>query len=341
MMRGVCRSMARGALALGVFLISVPVASRPPREWVVASIAPEGSPSQRLCDGLLEAVRRGAGVPLRFKRRYSAVLGDEISTIRALQEDRIQAFCGSLGAVTPVVPEVGYLELPYLFRSFDHYRGFLRRWQRGFAPEVRKLFESRGVVYGGIDFLGWRNLASTRKPLRRPADLARVAVRSQPAALHLAWWNALGALPKATALTEVNSAIDLGLVEALDVPITFLYATSVDAKLRHYTLSRHMIQSGLFLLSARAWSELPGGRRQAIETELDSALVGGGAEHRQFDDELVEALRSRGVAVVELSPADRAEFERVGATVQAKVHAEATGDARRFLDHVLQAARGN
>ncbi len=327
------------ALVAGVLLQGAASAlARPANEWIAASVAPEGSPSQRVCDAALEAVRASSGVALTFKRRYSAVLGDEITTIRALQDDKVQMVCASAGAVADLAPELRFLELPYLFRTFEAYQAFLGTFRRKLGADYQRIFRGRGIVGGPLTFIGWRNFAATKRAIRQPADLRGMRVRSQPAELHLAWWSALGAVPKATALPEVDGALASGIVEALDVPIAYLYATSALDRIRHFTLSRHMAQTGLVAFSRRAWDGLPKARHRAIEDALEKVQIPYALEHLRFDDELVAALRERGVAVLSLDEGAREAFARQGRAFQESVRRSVTGDGLRFFQALLRAA---
>jgi TRAP-type C4-dicarboxylate transport system substrate-binding protein len=164
------------------------------------------------------------------------VLGDEQDTVAECQRGGIHLWAGSLGALATLVPELRFLEQPYLFPSVAAFQG-IRNALGNRNQAIRALFDRRGLVVLGMAFAGWRNISSVKKPIRAPADLAGMRVRSQPSDLHMEIWRSWRAQPKAIALTELDSALEIQLVDAFDVPATWVYATSLDARIKYHTLT--------------------------------------------------------------------------------------------------------
>ena len=80
-----------------------------------ATIAPDGTPWSDQLKEMKKRVEKEGNGRIKFVVYTSGQLGGEIETLRSLQRGRIQAWGGSVGAVTALVPELQLLELPYLF----------------------------------------------------------------------------------------------------------------------------------------------------------------------------------------------------------------------------------
>jgi len=145
-------------------------------------------------------------------------------------------------------------------------------------------------------------------------------------------WKALGSLPRTTELTELGTALDLDLFEAFDVPAPWLYATSLDARIKHHTLTRHVLQIGVFLVNLKAWSTLPPAARDRIVIEMDRVVTDNDRTHVAFDDELIRLLPGRGVTVIEPSAADLDRFRARSRPVEHYVRRTASKDELRLLE---------
>jgi TRAP-type C4-dicarboxylate transport system substrate-binding protein len=138
-------------------------------------------------------------------------------------------------------------------------------------------------------------------------------------------------VPHPAALTELGNAFDAGLTEVVDVPIIYLFGTSLDAKIHHYTASRHIMQLGVFLIARPAWEQVSAGRKLDAAL-IDRVFVEAEAAHEQLDRELIADLRRRGVQVTELSADGRRRFMAAGEPVTEWVKQSATPRERALFE---------
>lgn len=327
----------RGVVAVAAFLswLGAPfTAAAEPRSWLLATLAPEGSPTANMVNAVASLMARASGGELRIKRRMGGVLGDELDTLVECQQGRIEVFMGSLGAAVSLVPELRFLEQPYLFADVATFQRVMKRLQDGRHPDLQALFHRRGLELIGMAAIGWRNLSSVRRPIRAPADLQGAKVRAQPGDLNPQFWRALGALPKEIALTELNSALEIQLVEAFDVPATFVYATSLDARIKFYTLTQHILQIGVWVVNKQAWDGLPAARRSRILEGVPQVVARGETEHVRFDEEITALLPGRGVSILRPSAAELAAFRAASAPVEAHIRRTGSKAELALFDRV-------
>ncbi len=325
-------------LLAGLLLVSVvrPAAggAGEPREWLLSTIAPEGSPSGNTVDAIARLLTRASGGGIKAKRRMGGVLGDEQNTALRCQKGQIQVWAGSLGALVPLVPELRFLEQPYMFPDIATFRRVMKPFQYGRGPELAPLFERRGLVPLGVVPVGWRNISTVRRPVRSPADLRGMSVRVQPGGLHDQIWKTWGAVPRPIALTELNSALEVRLVEAFDVQATFVYATSLDARIKYYTITRHVFTTGVAVVNKEAWDGLPEAWRRKIRAGADEIISRGSDEHIQFDEDLIALLPRRGVEIIRPGAAEMAEFRSVAAPVERHIRATASAEELRLFERI-------
>ncbi len=282
----------------------------------MTSVAPDGSPSAQLLAELARSFERVSGSRLRVKLRFGGVLGDEITTFRDCQMGRVQLWAGSASATEGAVPGVTVLDTPYLVSDLAGY-------QSGIRPDIldgpltKSAFRAHGVVPLAAGFVGWRSISTREKPVRVPADLRGLRMRALPSPLHTALWRHLGAVPKVTALTEVLSTFREKLVDAVDLQVVYLFATSLVEQIRYHTRSSHMAQTAAVVVNRDAFGRLSR-RAQAeiLRLRLDWAARSNQV-HGKLEDELVDALRGQGVQVIEPGEAERAAWRQATAPLAA------------------------
>lgn len=336
--------MVRRALAitlLGLVLAGPRIpgaAAEPKATWAWAAIAPDQSVFADLGNALIDRAEKNLRGELRIKRRFGGVLGDELSTLRMCQEGHLEAWGGSLGALISVVPELRSLELPFQFRDLATLRATLRKLRRGRIPKIMAAFERRGLVLVTMGVIGWRDLASTDRPIRTTADLKGLRARSQDSEIHLAMWRALGTVPKATSLNELPAVFDAERFQVLDIPASFLYATSVDSKIRYYTLTHHMPQLAAVVVNKAAWDRLSKEARAHFTDGMEDVDSKGERAAEAFDAELHAMLAKKGVTIIQPTREElqqlAAATRSIAATVEqssSKVEREIMGEIARAL----------
>jgi C4-dicarboxylate-binding protein DctP len=330
------RFLAAGALALAGALFAGPATAAPPSEWVFASVAPEGSPTAQVMDDIARAIERAAHGRLRIRARHGGVVADEVTTLGLVKQGRIQMWAGSIGAISELVPAVSVLEAPFLFTSVAALAPATRASVLG-TPRVARAFREQGLQLWSVAFIGWRALSSVR-PIRLPADLTGMRVRTQPAPIHRAMWARLGVKSTETHLNEVLAAFRSKTVEVADLPALYVFATSITDHVRYHTRTEHMMQVGAIVFNREAFGALP----RKVQGEILALAAEYGQKtsqvHEKLEAELIAALRER-VTVLSLTADERAAWRRALAPVRADA-LRAAGPAGAELLRSLEAATG-
>jgi TRAP-type C4-dicarboxylate transport system substrate-binding protein len=173
-------------LATAVFA-TAPVLAQ---EIKAADVHPEGYPNVVAMQNLgkkLEAATKGR---MKLKMFPNAVLGDEKSVIEQTQAGGIDIMRTSLGPMGPVVPDVNVFNMPFVFRDEAHMRKVID------GPIGDEILDKITASSAGLVGLGWmdggtRNLY-TKKPVRKPADLAGQKIRMIGNPLFIDTMNAMG-----------------------------------------------------------------------------------------------------------------------------------------------------
>jgi tripartite ATP-independent transporter DctP family solute receptor len=219
--------------------------------------------------------------------------------------------------LTDRVPELGFVDLPFLFATREQARmamdGALG------AHLTAKIEDNVNYRILGYFENGFRHVSNRLRPVRTPADLAGMRIRVLPSKVQARTFELLGAVPLRWDLTEAIAAIAAGTIDAQENPFANTVTYGVHKFHRFHTITNHFyISRPIFLHrgSFDAWPEdLQAAMRQAVQEAVAFQRDLAGEEDRDARRAIVDA----GCEITEL---DRRGHEAFVAAVK-PLHEEA------------------
>jgi len=287
-----------------------------------------------------------------FKRRAAELTGGRVRVdvfpngtgykdyeeIQALQLGAVDMLAPSLSKFGQLgVKEFEAFDLPFLFED----EAALRKVTEG--PVGRALLrqlEEKGIV--GLAFwdAGFKSFSANR-PLHRPEDFKGLRMRIQASGVIDAQMRALGALPQVLPFPDVYRALEAGVVDGCENPISNFYTQGMHRVQRHLTLTHHAYLGYAVIANRRFWEALPADVRRALEQALGEATALANRLSRQKEVADLEAVRRAGTTTVflparqerqrfvdALLPVHRAMEERVGRDFLRSIYAATGFDPR-------------
>jgi C4-dicarboxylate-binding protein DctP len=244
-----------------------------------------------------------------FKRRAAELTGGRVQVevfpngtgykdheeIQALQLGAVELLAPSLSKFGQLgVKEFEAFDLPFLFED----EAALRRVTDG--PVGRSLLlklEERGIV--GLAFwdAGFKSFSANR-PLRRPEDFAGLRMRIQGSGVLDAQMRALGALPQVLPFPEVYRALEAGVVDGCENPISNFYTQGMHRVQRHLSLTRHGYLGYAVIANRRFWDGLPADVRLALGQALAEATAHANRLAREKAEADLQAVLQAGTTAV-------------------------------------------
>lgn len=282
----------------------------------LATVAPEGTPWAEQLAQYRKKVEVESKGRLRLKPFFGGALGDELQTVGECRRGALPMWGGTTGSLATSVPELSVLELPFLFRHAEEADHIL---DQVLFEDLRKRLFDRGFVVVLWSENGFRSFGTKWAPITGPQDLAGHKMRSQESLVHLEMYRALGALPQPIAVTEVLPALQTGVVDGFDNTPLYTFAASWHLAIRHFTLSRHIYQPGLILLSRKAYEKLPPDLQKILTSDLGKITAEGRASVREMEPLLVQNFSNAKIPVYTPSAAERAALAKATAGVEQKL----------------------
>ncbi|MDT0595168.1 TRAP transporter substrate-binding protein DctP [Glaciecola petra] len=185
--------------------------------------------------------------------------------ISNLQQGVLEMFPSTAGGTGNFFGPAQVLDLPYLFTSDKQAVCVLD------GPILHKMRETvlkKGLnlrLIGVSNTGGWRNFATTNKPIRHPDDLVGQKIRTTPAEIQQELVRALGANPTPISWSELYTALATGVVEGSKNGIQDIIGAKLEEHLKYIVLDGHSYMATLWWFSEPVWETLPPDIQQIVQ----------------------------------------------------------------------------
>ena len=196
--------------------------------------------------------------------------------------------------------------------------------------------DARGVVVVAIAPLGYRELATTTRAIRTPADLNGLRLRASPSPLVHDLLLTLGALPQAMSFTQAQAAFASGTLDGQEGPPSALAAARAAlGGIRHLTDWGAIADAMVFAVRKAVWTAWSEAERIAALKAAERAIAAAMALSRE--DAAVRQIGAHGVAVVRITPAGHDAFRAAARNVIARWREAVGGDVVALAESALRA----
>jgi tripartite ATP-independent transporter DctP family solute receptor len=289
---------------------------------------PAGYPTVVAVENMGKKLEAATNGRIKMQMFPGAVLGQEKEAVEQTQLGAIHINRISLGVMGPVVPEVNVFNMPFVFRDVAHMRKVI---DGAIGDELLGKITDSPAKLVGLAWMdgGARNLY-TKKPVRKPADLAGQKVRMMGNPLFVDTMNAMGGNGISMAYGEVFSALQTGVIDgAENNPPSYVTANHINTPAKFYSLTNHLIIPEIVVMSKVAWDKLSKDDQALVKKVAREAQL----EQRALWDKSVEDnLAKMKAANVEIITVDQKPFYDATAPVRAKYGAQFADLMKRISD---------
>ena len=176
----------------------------------------------------------------------------------------------STSYLTDEVPELGFVDLPFLFRDNAHARGAM---DGALGDYLTKRIEDR-KNYKILGYLenGFRQISNSIRAIKQPDDMKYLKIRVLPSDIHSHFFELLGANPMRMDLTKAITDIQTGELDAQENPYTNTTTYGVHNYHKHHTLSNHFYISRAIMCNRSQFYLWPEPLKQAITEAATHAI---------------------------------------------------------------------
>jgi C4-dicarboxylate-binding protein DctP len=213
------------------------------------------------------------------------------------------------------VKEFEVFDLPYIFNGYSS----LHKVTEGpIGQGLLKKLEPKGIVGLAYWDNGFKEM-SANKILKTPADFRGLKMRIQSSKVLDSEMRALGATPQVMAFSEVYQALQTGVVDGTENPVSNFYTQKMHEVQKYLMMSDHGYLGYAVIVNKKFWDGLPADIRTQLEAAMkESTRYANAIASTENLDALDKVKKSGKTQIVPLTDAEKA----VWAKALVKVHKE-------------------
>jgi TRAP-type transport system periplasmic protein len=208
--------------------------------------------------------------------------------------------------LTDRVPELGFVDLPFLFSSNAQARGAMDGALGEFL--VRKTEERVNYRILGWFENGFRHISNRLHPIHRPDDMKGMKIRVLPSEIHRRTFDLVGAHAMRMDLTEAIAMIKAGTLDAQENPLANTVTYGVHKFHKFHTLSYHFYISRPIFLHRTSFEAWPNEIKEAMQTAVTEAVAYQRELAIEENDQSYKAIEAEGCKIDALTPKEHEAF---------------------------------
>jgi len=285
------------ALALGLAAFTVQAAE--PIVIKFSHVVAPDTPKGRAADHFKKLAEERTKGRVKVEVYPNSQLYKDREEMEALQLGAVQMLAPSLAKFGPLgVRSFELFDLPYIFPNKET---LYRVMDGDIGAKLFNLLEAKGIK--GLAF--WDNgfkQMSANKPMKTVEDFKGLKMRIQSSKVLEAQMKALGANPQVMAFSEVYSALQQGVVDGTENPMSNLYTQKMHEVQKHLTLSDHGYLGYAVIVNKGFWDGLPADVRATLEKAMQDTTVFERKIAQEENDEALAKVKAAGTTQIYTLP---------------------------------------
>ncbi len=332
---------ARRLLLLAAVAVAAVVAtwSMPPAEAQapiivrMATLVPDGSSWHLILKETADKWKQVSGGRVTVRLFPGGVAGDDPDVVRKMRLGTLNAGVLTSVGVAEIDKSVYAMGIPLMYDSYEEVYWVHEKMR----PKLEASLEAKGFVVLNWADGGWVHFF-TQKPVAVPDDLRKLKLFSWAGdAEAVEVWRSAGFNPVPLPSTEISTALQTGLVEALGSPPQVAVISQFFTHAKNMTDLRWQLLQGATIITKATWEKIPADVRPELLKVSQEAGARLQKEIRESETKDVDAMKKRGLTVVPVSAAQRAQWQKLTESIYPRIRgkvvpAEAFDEAMRYRD---------
>jgi tripartite ATP-independent transporter DctP family solute receptor len=228
--------------------------------------------------------------------------------------------------------EFGLFEMPYLVKDRKHMAAIEKEivW-----PKLAPAAKAKGLQLVSVWENGYRHLTNNVRPIDKPADLGGIKLRTPKGEWRVRMFKAYGANPSPMKFSELFTALQTGVMDGQENPLTQIYSSKLYEVQKYLSLSGHVYSPAYLVAGAKKWEKLPADVRSALESSARETQAFVYETAMRLEGELLDKIKASGIKVNEV---DKAAFIAASKSIYETFGKEVKG-GQEMVDRALALAR--
>lgn len=212
----------------------------------------------------------------------NGVLGKEAETMVQVKSGVVQSFISSSGGMAQFYPLIDVTNMPFAFSSYNvGYKVYDGTFGKELAADIEKKAGFKVLGFGESG--GFFAITNAKKPIKSPADMKGIKLRTMALPLHQAIVKSLGASPTTVAWAEVYTSLQTGVVDGQMNPISIIAMAKFQEVQKYITLTNHLYAPYVWVMNPKFYAGLTPELQKVIDDAARTAILAGRGLSRIID----------------------------------------------------------
>jgi tripartite ATP-independent transporter DctP family solute receptor len=276
-----------------------------------------------------------------FAKRANAKLGSKAKVVvygsSQLGGDKELLQKLKLGTVDLAVPSTvmssevdlfGIFEMPYLVKDREH----MNRIEKEVVwPSLAPAAAKKGLTLLAVWENGYRHITNSKHPINVPDDLKGIKLRVPEGKWRVKMFEAYGANPSPMKFSEVFTALQTGVMDGQENPLTQIYSAKFQEVQKYLSLTGHVYTPAYLTAGTTKWNALPADVRKILEDTAKETQAFVYQTAAKDEDDLLAKLKAGGIQV---NNPDKNAFVAASKPVYEEFGKEVSG-AKALIDRAI------
>lgn len=271
----------------------------------IATLAPDGTSWMKLMREAADDIQTRTEGRVKVKFFPGGVQGSDKSVLRKMKIGQLQGGAVATGSLVDISPATQIYNLPFTFRSLDEVRAIRKEFDSYMVDEMAK----QGYVVLGVSEAGFAYMMSD-KELRTSADVQdRKVWVPEGDLIGQTTFEKGGVEPISLPLSDVYTSLQTGLIDTIVVNPSSAIALQWHTKVKYVTDFPLLFLTGTIVIDQKAFNKMSAEDQATVRSVMASAFARMDAQNEVDEAGARAALAQNGIKFVELSDADKAQWE--------------------------------
>ena len=325
--RHVMHTLAAAALAAG---FAMPAAAQ--MELKLGHVGGPGSLFELSANEFARRANEKLGNKAKVVVFGSSQLGGDAELMQKLRLGTVE-FAIPSTVMSSAVDAFGMFEMPYLVKNREH----MKKIEAAVVwPTLAPMAEAKGYQLLAVWENGFRHITTNSKPIVKPADLGGMKLRVPQGKWRVKMFQAYGANPSPMALSEVFVALQTGVMDGQENPLTQIYSSKFQEVQKFLSMTGHVYTPAFLATGRTKFASLPADVQAALTAAAKETQAYVYEQAARLDNELLDKIKAAGVKVNE---ADKDAFIAASTGVYADF-AKEVPEGGKMVDQAIELGKG-
>ena len=254
--------------------------------------------------------------------------------LEMVQSGSSQMGIESTTALASIVPEMGAIQMPFLFNDEDHLINFLN----GDSPIMQKWlkkYEDKNLKILAMAPRLFRQNVNNKRVIKTPEDIKGLKFRVPENPTFVKIFESLGAKPVPLPSGEIYSSIQLGTVVGEDNSIPVVYDFKTYEVAKYFTEWNYIADTSMLFINKDIWDKMNDADKKTIENEADEWVKLNVKQDTEYSVIAKENMKEAGVEFYQMTEEEKTPFKEMVKPVYADFETMlGADDWKSFMDAV-------